>query len=96
MLSIILASTSFVLLHLVVARFTVIALLAGILLACLFGILYVWTDSIFLVGAFHTALNLAPRLFGPWPSDISLLIGHSLALLIAGILYLCVVKGARV
>ncbi len=48
---IILASASFVLLHLLITRLMVIALLAGILLACLFGFLYVWTDSIFLVGA---------------------------------------------
>lgn len=92
---IILASTSFVLLHLLINRFTVIALLAGILLACLFGILYVWMGSIFIVGAMHATLNLAPRLLGPWPSDISLLIVHSLALAIAVILYLRVAKVAR-
>lgn len=89
---IILASTSFVLLHLLIARFTIIALLAGILLACVFGILYVWTDSIFLVGALHATLNLAPRLLGPWPSDISLLIVNGLVLVIVLILYLRVVK----
>jgi membrane protease YdiL (CAAX protease family) len=92
---IILASTSFVLLHLLIARFTVGALLAGILLACLFGILYVWTDSIFLVGAMHATLNLAPRLLGPWPSDSSLLIVHSLILVIVVILYRRVVKVAH-
>jgi membrane protease YdiL (CAAX protease family) len=93
---IILASASFVLLHLLIARFTVIALLASILLACLYGILYVWTDSIFLVGTMHTIFNLAPRLLGQWPSDIGLLIVNSLALAIAAILYLRVVKAARV
>ena len=84
---IILASTSFVLLHLLIARLTVTALLAGILLACVFGILYVWTDSIFLVGAMHTTLNLAPRLLGPWPSDSSLLIVNGLVLIIVVLLY---------
>jgi membrane protease YdiL (CAAX protease family) len=93
---IILASTSFVLLHLLIARFTVIALLAGILLACVFGILYIWADSIFLVGAMHATLNLAPRLLGPWPSDISLLIVNGFILVVVVILYLRVVKVARV
>ena len=86
-LGIILASTSFVLLHLLIARLTVTALLAGILLACVFGILYAWTDSIFLVGAMHTTLNLAPRLLGPWPSDSSLLIVNGLVLIIVVLLY---------
>jgi membrane protease YdiL (CAAX protease family) len=95
-LGIILASTLFVLLHLLIAHLTVTALLAGILLACLFGILYVWTDSIFLVGAMHATLNLAPRLLGPWPSDTSLLIVNGLNLVIVVILYLWVVKVARV
>jgi len=45
---IILASASFVLLHLLIYRFSVNFLVASILLACLYGILYVWTDSIFL------------------------------------------------
>jgi membrane protease YdiL (CAAX protease family) len=92
---ILLASASFVLLHLLIARFTVIALLAGILLACLLGILYVWTGSIFLVGAMHATLNLAPRLLGPWPSDSSLLIVHGLFLTIAIILYRRVLRTAR-
>jgi membrane protease YdiL (CAAX protease family) len=87
---IILASVSFVLLHLLVAHFTVIALLAGIFLACLLGILYVWSDSIFLVGALHTTLNLAPRLLGTWPSDISLLVVNGFTLAVAVILYLWV------
>jgi membrane protease YdiL (CAAX protease family) len=94
-LGIFLASTSFVLLHLLIARLTVVALLAGILLACLFGIVYVWTDSIFLVGTMHATLNLVPRLLGTWPSDISLLIVHSLALAVTVILYLRFVKVAR-
>jgi membrane protease YdiL (CAAX protease family) len=94
-LGILLASTSFVLLHLLIARFTFVALLAGILLACLFGIVYVWTDSIFLVGTMHATLNLVPRLLGTWPSDISLLIVHSLALAVTVILYLRFVKVAR-
>jgi membrane protease YdiL (CAAX protease family) len=94
-LGIILASTSFVLLHLLVARLSIVSLLAGILLACLFGILYVWTDSIILVGTLHASLNLAPRLLGSWPSDISLLIINSLSLEITIILYLRIVKNAR-
>jgi membrane protease YdiL (CAAX protease family) len=85
-LGILLASTSFVLLHLLVARFTITALFAGILLACLLGILYVWTGSIFLVGALHASLNLIPRLLNTWPSDMSLLIIHSLALAITAFL----------
>lgn len=92
---ILLASASFVSLHLLITRFTGIALLASILLACLYGILYVWTRSVFLVGTMHTIFNLAPRLLGQWPSDTSLLIVNSLALAIAVILYLRVVKVAR-
>lgn len=91
---IILASASFISLHLLIAHLTVIALLAGVLLACLFGILYVWTDSIFLVGALHTTLNLAPRLLG-WPSDISLLVVNGLILAIVVILYFRVAKVTR-
>jgi membrane protease YdiL (CAAX protease family) len=91
-IGIILASASFVLLHLLIAQFTVIALLASILLACLYGILYIWTDSIFLVGAMHTTFNLASRLLGQWPSDISLLIVNGLILIMVFILYLRVVK----
>jgi membrane protease YdiL (CAAX protease family) len=94
-LGILLASTSFVLLHLLIARFTIIALLAGILLACFLGILYVWTDSVFLVGILHASLNLAPRLLGIWPTDTSLLIVHSLALVIVIVLYLCFAEAAR-
>ncbi len=86
-LGITLASTSFVLLHLLIAQLTVIAVLAGILLACVFGILYMRTESIFLVGALHTTLNLAPRLLGSWPSDLSLLIVNGLVLVIVVILY---------
>ena len=89
---ILLASAIFVLLHLLVAHYTAIALLAGILIACLFGILYVWTGSIFLVGTLHATFNLVPRLQGQWPSDIALLIVNALALVIAVILYLWVVK----
>jgi membrane protease YdiL (CAAX protease family) len=92
---ILLASASFVLLHLLIARFTVIALLAGILLACLLGILNVWTGSIFLVGTMHATLNLAPRLFGPRPADSGLLIVHGLFLAIAIILYRRVLGSAR-
>lgn len=94
-LGVVLASVSFVLLHLLIARFTVIALVAGILLAGLLGILYIWTDSIFLVGALHTMLNLAPRLLGTWPSDLSLLMVNGLALVIAVVCYLRVMGIAR-
>jgi membrane protease YdiL (CAAX protease family) len=94
-LGILLASASFILLHLLIARFTIIALMASILLACLYGILYVWTDSIFLVGTMHTTFNLAPRLLDQWPSDISLLLVNGLALAIAVIMYLRGVKVAR-
>jgi membrane protease YdiL (CAAX protease family) len=92
---IVLASASFVLLHLLIARFTVIALLASILLAVLYGILYVWTGSIFLVGAMHTTFNLTPRLLGQWPSDIGLVIVNGLALIIVIIAYLRVGRGVR-
>jgi membrane protease YdiL (CAAX protease family) len=94
-LGILLASASFVLLHLLIAPFTVIALLASILLACLYGILFVWSGSVFLVGTMHVVFNLTPRLLDQWPSDNSLLIVNSLALLIAVILYLRFVKVAR-
>lgn len=87
-LGIIIASASFVLLHLVIARLSIIELLAGIMLAGAFGILYVWTQSIFLVGAMHTTLNLSSRLLGPWPSDISLLAINGLCLVIVSILFL--------
>ena len=92
---IILASTSFVLLHLLVAQFTVITIIAGISIACLFGILYVWTESVYLVGAMHATLNLAPRLLGQWPSDVSLLIVNSLTLAIAVILYFRFANGEQ-
>ncbi|MBN1266350.1 MAG: CPBP family intramembrane metalloprotease [Anaerolineales bacterium] len=92
---IIAASISFVLLHLLVARFTPTALLASFLLACLYGILYAWTGSIFLVGTLHATFNLAPRISGQWPSDTSLLYINSLALVIAVFLYLRSVRGAR-
>jgi membrane protease YdiL (CAAX protease family) len=91
---IVLASASFVLLHLLIAPFTVIALLASILLACLYGILYVWTGSVFIIGTMHTMFNLAPRLLGHWPSDISLLIVNSFALVIAVSLYLGAIRVA--
>lgn len=92
---IILASTSFVLLHLLVAQFTVITIIAGISIACLFGILYVWTKSVYLVGTMHATLNLAPRLLGQWPSDVSLLIVNSLTLAIAVILYFRFANGEQ-
>jgi membrane protease YdiL (CAAX protease family) len=95
-LGILLVSASFVVLHLFIAPFTGIALLASILLAYLYGVLYVWTGSVFLVGTMHAIFNLAPRLLDQWPSDISLLIVNSLALAIAVILYLRVVKVARI
>lgn len=83
-----LASISFILLHLVIANFTIIELAAGTMLAFTFGILYIWTRSIFLVGAMHTTLNLSSRLLGPWPSDSRLLIVNGLSLLIVIILFL--------
>ena len=44
-------------------------------------------------GAF--ASEPVPRLLGPWPSDISLLIVHGLALLVVVILYISFEKNAR-
>ncbi|MFN2146107.1 MAG: hypothetical protein ACK2T7_12205, partial [Anaerolineales bacterium] len=82
-------------LHLLVAQFTVITIIAGISIACLFGILYVWTESVYLVGAMHATLNLAPRLLGQWPSDVSLLIVNSLTLAIAVILYFRFANGEQ-
>jgi membrane protease YdiL (CAAX protease family) len=93
---ILLASATFVLLHLLVARYTLVALLAGVLLACSFGILYVWTGSIFLVGMLHATFNLTPRMLGQWPSDTSLLIVNGLTLIMTILLYQRSLKVARV
>jgi membrane protease YdiL (CAAX protease family) len=92
---IVVASASFVLLHLLIAPISAIALVADILLICFYGILFVWTESIFLVGALHTTFNLAPRLLGQWPSDIGLLLVNSLALIITIIAYVRYGRGAR-
>jgi uncharacterized protein len=92
---IILASASFVLLHLLIARFTVMALLASIMLAGLYGILYIWTESIFFVASMHTIFNLASRIFGQWPSDISLVIINSFVLIGVIIMYLRIGRRIR-
>jgi membrane protease YdiL (CAAX protease family) len=92
---IILASASFVLLHLLIAPFTAMALVTSILLIGFYGILFVWTESIFLVGALHTTFNLAPSLLGQWPSDMGLLLVNGLALIITIILFVRFRRGAQ-
>jgi len=87
-IGIILASASFVLLHLLLYHFSVEFLVSSILLACLYGILYVWTGSIFLVGTMHAVFNLTPQLLQQWPSDAGIIIVNSIALALATIIYL--------
>ena len=77
-----LASSSFVLVHLLIFPFSITEILAGILLAGIFGILYVRTGSIYLIGTMHAMFNLLPRLFDQWSSDLGLLVIHGLGLLI--------------
>ena len=69
-----LSSTVFILLHLIIYRIEIIELMAGIILAAIFGILYVWSESVFLVGTMHFIFNLIQTLSQQWPSDQSLLI----------------------
>ena len=82
------ASVLFMVLHLLIYQITGIALAANILLAGLYGILYVWTGSIFPVGIMHAVFNLAPRLLNLWPSDMSLLIVNAVSLMVVAILFL--------
>lgn len=83
-----LTSFIFVLLHLLLYQLSITALAAGILLAGMFGVLTVWTGSIYLAGTLHMVFNLAPRLSGLWPSDLSLLIMNGLGCLITAIIFL--------
>jgi membrane protease YdiL (CAAX protease family) len=83
-----LTSVIFVTLHLLLYDFSILVLAAGILLSGMFGLLTVWTGSIFLSGTMHVIFNLAPRLSGLWPSDLSLLIINGLGFLITAIFYL--------
>jgi membrane protease YdiL (CAAX protease family) len=76
-----LASGSFVLLHLLIYRYSGRFLIASILLAAVYGILYVWTGSVYLVGTMHAVFNLAPRLLDQRPPGIGLLVVHGLGLL---------------
>jgi len=75
-----LTSVSFVLLHLLISRICGLALLSSVLLAATYGILYVWTRSVYLVGTMHAVFNLAPRLLNQWPTDAGLLVVHALTL----------------
>lgn len=86
-LGIALASITFILLHLIIYPFTGIVIVAGIFLAGFFGILYIWTGSVIMVGIMHTIFNLAPRVLGNWPSDLSLLIVNAFAFLLAAVLF---------
>jgi len=86
-LGIALASITFILLHLIIYPFTGMVIVAGIFLAGFFGILYIWTGSVIMVGIMHTIFNLAPRVLGNWPSDLSLLIVNALAFLLAAVLF---------
>jgi hypothetical protein len=76
-----------VLLHLLIYPFTVNFLVISFLLACLYGILYVWVDSIFLVGTMHAVFNLTPQLLNQWPPDVGMMSIHSVALALVAILY---------
>jgi membrane protease YdiL (CAAX protease family) len=87
-IGIVLASSSFVLLHLLIYQYSGLVLIASILLAAIYGVLYVWTGSIYLIGTMHAAFNLTPRLLDQWPPDIGLLIVNGLGLLIVILLYL--------
>ena len=81
-LGVALASSAFVLLHLLIAPFSPLVLVASILLAAMYGILFLWAGSIFLVGTMHTVFNLMPRLLDQWPSDLGLLLGNGLGLIV--------------
>jgi membrane protease YdiL (CAAX protease family) len=59
---IVLVSASFVLLHLLVDRFSVMFLFISFFLASLYWILYVWTGSVFFKGTMHAVFNLTPQL----------------------------------
>lgn len=68
------SSTVFILLHLIIYRIEILELLAGVILAAIFGILYVWSKSVLLVGTMHFIFNIIQTLSLQWPSDQSLLI----------------------
>jgi membrane protease YdiL (CAAX protease family) len=86
-LGVALASSAFVLLHLLIAPFSPLVLIASILLAAMYGILFLWTGSIYLVGTMHTIFNVMPRLLDQWPSDLGLLLGNGLGLIVILVLY---------
>lgn len=69
-----LSSIVFIFLHLIIYRIGALELLAGIFLAMIFGLLYIWSGSVFLVGSMHFMFNLIQTLSRQWPSDKSLLI----------------------
>jgi membrane protease YdiL (CAAX protease family) len=83
-----LASSSFVLLHLLIYQYSGPVLIASVLLAAIYGVLYVWIGSIYLIGTMHALFNLVPRLLDQWPPDSGLLIVNGLGLLIVILLYL--------
>lgn len=95
-LGIAIASVLFVVLHLLIYQITGVALAANVLLAGLYGILYVWTGSVYLVGMMHTVFNLAPRLLDLWPSDMSLLVVNALAFLIIVVLFIRLKRPTRI
>ena len=76
-----LTSVCFVLLHALVSKISGLALLACVMLAAMYGMLFFWTRSVYLVGTMHAIFNLAPRLLNQWPTDAGLLLVHSLGLM---------------
>jgi membrane protease YdiL (CAAX protease family) len=90
---ILLSSSSFVLLHLLIYRFSINFMVISFLLACLYGILYLWTGSVFLVGTMHAVFNLTPQLLGQWPSDLGMILVNSIALVLTTLLFLRHRKG---
>jgi hypothetical protein len=86
-----LSSSLFVLLHLLITRYSGVVLIASILLTAIYGILYAWTGSVYLVGTMHAVFNLAPRLLDQWPPDVGLLAVHSIGLVIV-IIPFCVAR----
>ena len=61
-LGIAIASSSAVLLRPLICRFSALVVVARILLAATYGILYLWTGSFYLMGTRHAVLNPAPQL----------------------------------
>ncbi len=89
---ILLTSSSFVILHLLVSSFSLLAILGSILLSATYGLLFVWTGSVLLVGMMHAVFNFLPIMLGHWPSDFSLVIVNAVVLIIVTMFYLYFVR----